>query len=144
MGPKFIHFMELKQEKGQPIRVDGPQSHILTKKGTPTVKCLVRSSNRCMAQIAQLVGRSKQKTFLQDVGLLDEYFLEIFETGSPILPDKWTNNSMITISFGQGLGVVPLSFASGIASIINGGYKIKLAGLVLTTQSVFKRISLFS
>ena len=89
------------------------------------VKCLVRSSNRCMAQIAQLVGRSKQKTFLQDVGLLDEYFLEIFETGSPILPDKWTNNSMITISFGQGLGVVPLSFASGIASIINGGYKIK-------------------
>ena len=89
------------------------------------VKCLVRSSNRCMAQIAQLVGRSKQKTFLQDVGLIDEYFLEIFETGSPILPDKWTNNSMITISFGQGLGVVPLSFASGIASIINGGYKIK-------------------
>ena len=89
------------------------------------VKCLVRSSNRCMAQIAQLVGRSKQKSFLQDAGLLDEYFLEIFETGSPILPDKWTNNSMITISFGQGLGVVPLSFASGIASIINGGYKIK-------------------
>tara|TARA_B100001142_G_scaffold5758_2_gene5837 strand:+ start:2880 stop:3968 length:1089 start_codon:yes stop_codon:yes gene_type:complete len=37
MGPKFIHFMELKQEKGQPIRVDGPQSHILTKKGTPTM-----------------------------------------------------------------------------------------------------------
>ena len=89
------------------------------------VKCLVRSSNRCMAQIAKLVGRSKQKSFLQEVGLLDEYFLEVFETGSPILPDKWSNNSMITISFGQGLGVIPLSFASGIASIVNGGYKIK-------------------
>ena len=89
------------------------------------VKCLVRSSNRCMAQIAKLVGRSKQKSFLQEVGLLDEYFLEIFETGSPILPDKWSDNSMITISFGQGLGVIPLSFASGIASIVNGGYKIK-------------------
>ena len=37
MGPKFINFMESKQKKGQPIRVDGPQSHILTKKGTPTM-----------------------------------------------------------------------------------------------------------
>jgi cell division protein FtsI (penicillin-binding protein 3) len=89
------------------------------------VDCLVRSSNRCMAQIAQIVGRAKQKSFLQDVGLLDEYFLEIFETGSPILPAKWSDNSMLTISFGQGLGVVPLSFASGIASIVNGGFKIK-------------------
>ena len=37
MGPKFINFMESKQKKGQPIRVNGPQSHILTKKGTPTM-----------------------------------------------------------------------------------------------------------
>tara|TARA_B110000459_G_scaffold41966_1_gene45858 strand:- start:6411 stop:8165 length:1755 start_codon:yes stop_codon:yes gene_type:complete len=89
------------------------------------VECLVRSSNRCMAQIAQIVGRSKQKSFLQEAGLLDEYFLEIFETGSPLIPEKWSDNSMITISFGQGLGVVPLSFASGVASIVNGGYRIK-------------------
>jgi cell division protein FtsI (penicillin-binding protein 3) len=32
---------------------------------------------------------------------------------------------MITISFGQGLSVVPLSFASGVASIVNGGYRIQ-------------------
>ena len=37
MGPKFINFMESKQKKGQPIRINGPQSHILTKKGTPTM-----------------------------------------------------------------------------------------------------------
>jgi cell division protein FtsI (penicillin-binding protein 3) len=89
------------------------------------VDCLVKSSNRCMAQIAQIVGRSKQQSFLQEVGLLDEYFLEIHETGIPILPKKWSDNSMITISFGQGLSVVPLSFASGVASIVNGGYRIQ-------------------
>jgi len=89
------------------------------------VDCLVKSSNRCMAQIAQIVGRSKQQSFLQEVGLLDEYFLEIHETGIPILPKKWSDNSMITISFGQGLSVVPLSFASGVASIVNGGYMIQ-------------------
>ena len=89
------------------------------------VDCLVKSSNRCMAQIAQIVGRTKQQSFLQEVGLLDEYFLEIHETGIPILPKKWSDNSMITISFGQGLSVVPLSFASGVASIVNGGYMIQ-------------------
>ena len=36
-GPKFILFMEKKQKKGQPIRKDGPQSHLLTKVGTPTM-----------------------------------------------------------------------------------------------------------
>ena len=90
-----------------------------------SVDCLVRSSNRCMAQIAQKVGREKQKYFLQKIGLLDEYLLEIHETGSPILPERWTDNSMITISFGQGLSVVPLSFASSVATIVNGGYKIQ-------------------
>ena len=40
-----------------------------------SVDCLVRSSNRCMAQIAIKVGRENQKSFLQKVGLLDEYLL---------------------------------------------------------------------
>ena len=90
-----------------------------------SVDCLVRSSNRCMAQIAMRVGKENQKSFLQKVGLLDEYLLEVHETGSPILPERWTNNSMITISFGQGLSVVPLSFSSSVASMVNGGYRIQ-------------------
>ncbi len=36
-GPKIISALRLKQGKGQPIRLDGPQSHLLTKKGTPTM-----------------------------------------------------------------------------------------------------------
>ena len=90
-----------------------------------SVDCLVRSSNRCMAQIAMRVGKENQKSFLQKVGLLDEYLLEVHETGTPILPERWTNNSMITISFGQGLSVVPLSFSSSVASMVNGGYRIQ-------------------
>ncbi len=37
IGPKFINFLRAKQGKGQPIREDGPASHLLTKKGTPTM-----------------------------------------------------------------------------------------------------------
>ena len=36
-GPKIIASLRLRQGKGQPIREDGPQSHLLTKKGTPTM-----------------------------------------------------------------------------------------------------------
>src|ERR1700724_1932430 len=36
-GPTIIDKLRLKQGKGQPIRADGPQSHLVTKKGTPTM-----------------------------------------------------------------------------------------------------------
>ncbi len=37
MGSRFINWMRSKQGRGQPIREDGPQTHLLTKKGTPTM-----------------------------------------------------------------------------------------------------------
>ena len=36
-GPKIIRWLKSKQADGQPIRLDGPESHLLTKKGTPTM-----------------------------------------------------------------------------------------------------------
>jgi phospho-N-acetylmuramoyl-pentapeptide-transferase len=36
-GPRLIRWLRAKQNGGQPIREDGPQSHLLTKKGTPTM-----------------------------------------------------------------------------------------------------------
>ena len=38
IGPRFIALLRLRQGKeGQPIREDGPASHLLTKRGTPTM-----------------------------------------------------------------------------------------------------------
>jgi len=36
LGPSFISWLRVRQGKGQPIRADGPQSH-LAKRGTPTM-----------------------------------------------------------------------------------------------------------
>lgn len=36
-GSKLINILRRHQKKGQPIREDGPQSHLLNKKGTPTM-----------------------------------------------------------------------------------------------------------
>jgi phospho-N-acetylmuramoyl-pentapeptide-transferase len=36
-GPPIIRWLKHHQKNGQPIRIDGPESHILAKKGTPTM-----------------------------------------------------------------------------------------------------------
>jgi phospho-N-acetylmuramoyl-pentapeptide-transferase len=36
-GPAVIRWLKSRQVHGQPIRTDGPESHLLTKKGTPTM-----------------------------------------------------------------------------------------------------------
>jgi len=36
-GPSVINWLKSKQHRGQPIRDDGPQSHIIAKQGTPTM-----------------------------------------------------------------------------------------------------------
>jgi phospho-N-acetylmuramoyl-pentapeptide-transferase len=36
-GPSVIRWLKSHQAEGQPIREDGPESHLLTKKGTPTM-----------------------------------------------------------------------------------------------------------
>ncbi len=37
LGPRMITMLRMKQGKGQPIRDDGPESHIIQKAGTPTM-----------------------------------------------------------------------------------------------------------
>ncbi len=37
VGPFVIRWLKRKQGEGQPIRADGPESHLTTKAGTPTM-----------------------------------------------------------------------------------------------------------
>ncbi len=50
-GPAIIAALRIKQGKGQPIREDGPQSHLLTKKGTPTMGGLMILSGLIVATL---------------------------------------------------------------------------------------------
>jgi len=50
-GPRIIAALRLKQGKGQPIRTDGPQSHLLTKRGTPTMGGLMILSGLIVATL---------------------------------------------------------------------------------------------
>ena len=37
LGPKLINILKRIQKEGQPIRKDGPKSHLINKVGTPTM-----------------------------------------------------------------------------------------------------------
>jgi phospho-N-acetylmuramoyl-pentapeptide-transferase len=50
-GPMIIDALRVRQGKGQPIREDGPQSHLLTKKGTPTMGGLMILSGILVAAL---------------------------------------------------------------------------------------------
>ena len=51
IGPRIINWLKLKQREGQPIRTDGPESHLLTKKGTPTMGGLMFLISACATTI---------------------------------------------------------------------------------------------
>jgi phospho-N-acetylmuramoyl-pentapeptide-transferase len=50
-GSPIIDLLRLKQGKGQPIRADGPASHLVTKKGTPTMGGLMILSGLLVATL---------------------------------------------------------------------------------------------
>ena len=50
IGPKFIGWLRVRQGKGQPIRLDGPQTH-LAKRGTPTMGGLMILTSMSLAVV---------------------------------------------------------------------------------------------
>src|ERR1700693_5297938 len=50
-GPWIIDHLRLRQGRGQPIRTDGPQSHLVTKIGTPTMGGLMIMSGLLVATL---------------------------------------------------------------------------------------------
>ena len=50
-GGPIIDLLRIKQGKGQPIRLDGPKSHLVTKRGTPTMGGLMILSGLLVATL---------------------------------------------------------------------------------------------
>ena len=57
IGPRFIAMLRVRQGKGQPIREDGPQSH-LAKRGTPTMGGLMILSALIFSMLLWMDPRS--------------------------------------------------------------------------------------
>lgn len=84
---------------------------------------IVKSSNRGTGRMALQIGVKRQKAFLDSMGFFDPTPFEIVEAsgGQPLLPERWTDLSAVTISYGHGLSSSPMHLAAGYATIANGG-----------------------
>ena len=87
---------------------------------------VVKSSNVGTARIATMIGKERQREFLERLGLLAPVPLELVEaqTARPLVPRNWSGIHTITVSYGHGISVSPLHLAAAYASILNGGVKV--------------------
>ncbi len=88
---------------------------------------IVKSSNRGTGKLALAIGPKRQQDFLRSLGLFDPTPLEIVEAqgGKPLIPERWTDLSAVTISYGHGISTSPLHLAAGYATIANGGHLVR-------------------
>src|SRR6516225_4900035 len=82
---------------------------------------LMYSSNIGAAKMAVAAGGQRQREFLARIGLLKPPKIEVSEAAAPHFPAKWREVNVMTIAFGHGISVTPLSFASAAAALVNGG-----------------------
>jgi cell division protein FtsI (penicillin-binding protein 3) len=81
------------------------------------------SSNIGTAKIGLQAGKKAQQQFLKQFGLLDPVAIELPERATPIFPSpaRWSDISMLTISFGHGIAVTPLHLVRAMSAMVNGG-----------------------
>jgi cell division protein FtsI (penicillin-binding protein 3) len=82
------------------------------------------SSNVGAGMLALSAGADRYSSFLKRLGLSDPLLTEIGTAGLPQLPARLDRVELITMSYGHGIAVSPLQFASAAASILNGGKRI--------------------
>jgi cell division protein FtsI (penicillin-binding protein 3) len=83
---------------------------------------MMESSNIGMAQIADKLGKDRQKAWLKKMGFLDKAQIELKEIGRPLTPgSRWGPFETMNIGFGMGINVAPLQLAMGYATLFDGG-----------------------
>ena len=85
----------------------------------------IHSSNTGAARIAMAAGMSRQQAFLKSLGLFEKIETEAGTSPVPVFPKVWRPTNAITIAYGHGIAVPPLLFAGAMASLVNGGERIK-------------------
>ena len=96
------------------------------KKGTKfnVVEILKESSNIGSAKMVEEIGATKQEEFFHKLGLLDKADIELPEVGAPMPPYRWRLANALTIAYGHGIAVSPLSMMIAMSTILNDGYTV--------------------
>ncbi|RYE06570.1 MAG: penicillin-binding protein 2 [Rickettsiaceae bacterium] len=83
----------------------------------------LHSSNIGVGQIILEIGKNHLKHYFKNLGLLDQLQIELPERGTPLCPPdaRWSDLSLVTMSYGYGLSITPLHFIQAALPAVNGG-----------------------
>ncbi|ADP71347.1 Peptidoglycan glycosyltransferase [Rhodomicrobium vannielii ATCC 17100] len=90
----------------------------------------IHSSNTGSARIALAAGGEKQQAFLRSLGLFEKLETEAGSSPTPVFPKTWRSVNVATVAYGHGIAVPPLLFASAMATLVNGGERLKPTFLI--------------
>ncbi|MDE1466954.1 peptidoglycan D,D-transpeptidase FtsI family protein [Aurantiacibacter sp. D1-12] len=83
---------------------------------------LIHSSNITSVQIGQEVGGERMREYLDQLGMLEAPYIELYARGAPLgVNDNWNDSKAAYVGFGHSLAVTPLHLASAYAAMVNGG-----------------------
>jgi cell division protein FtsI (penicillin-binding protein 3) len=99
---------------------------------------IVESSNIGAARIAMMIGKDRQRAFLDKLGLTRPTPVELAEAPyvDPLLPQHWSELSTMTIAYGHGISVSPLHLAAAYATMLGGGTLVQPTLLKQTGPAV--------
>ncbi|NSM56152.1 penicillin-binding protein 2 [Wolbachia endosymbiont of Atemnus politus] len=126
----------------RPITIGEYKIQDLHKFATPQITVrdiFVQSSNIGAAKIAAKLGIERQVEYFKTMKLFSPLKIEIPEKSTPIIPDKWSESTLITASYGYGIAVTPMHIAQTAAALINNGI-FHNATLILNKRSIGEQI----
>lgn len=90
-------------------------------------RVIAESSNPATARLAILAGARAQRDILERLGFFGVSGVELPEAAQarPLLPPRWSDPYVITVSFGHGIAVTPLHLAAAYATMTNGGLRVR-------------------
>jgi cell division protein FtsI (penicillin-binding protein 3) len=106
-------------------------------------EAFIYSSNIAAIKIAQMFGMNTQKEYFEKFGLFKSVSLEIPEIGQPLVPARWSESGMMTMSYGYGISVTPLQSLRAVAAIVNNGVLVSPTLVSLSGEEAEKRAAFF-
>ena len=99
-------------------------THPIGGHATPT-EIVSESSNIGTVKIAIMLGARRQQEMLANLGLFERSPVELAGSAAPILPSQFDEIHAATVSYGHGIAVSPIAFASAFSVFANGGEMVE-------------------
>jgi len=103
------------------IRDYHPENHPQT-----VAEIFMNSSNIGTSKLSLAAGGPTMARYYKNLGFLQTAPIELRESAKPIVPRKWDDNTVASVSFGSAIAVSPLAVAAGMGAVMNGGTYIPL------------------